>query len=357
MQPYIVEDQSADPVRHTDAWAAFLGARFTKRKELYENFSGREKEIIRKELRRIRYLREYFGGHRLSPSDRFPLVALLEQSHLDWREYATRRCMEELPRCEVEIARASGQQRQKLNRDRLIFKQVQQWPTEQYADLQRSVAPDIYIAGLDAVDDSVDDDPRKSDYGYNGWLMTFKKHQGGVTLNHPLCHGEFPHQKIAMQKLLYDKQNTPLRRSPDKTFLRYFHLQANNMRWVQDAIARYYGEDATEFDVSTSSHQNRFHQASVSKAQSNTERLLTRELWHGQERAGGDTRMPPHSRQIRPRCAVVPSPPWNAPATIEGGGNQARPSDTGDVQSSPRCRDLVLFVSPDKTFGGHSVDV
>jgi hypothetical protein len=233
MQPSIAEDQYADPVAPTDAWAAFLAARFSKRKELYEKFSGHEKEIVRKELRRIRYLRNYFEGHRLSPSDASPLLVSLERAHVLWRERASSRCKEELHRCEVGIASASGYRRQELNRQRAILKQVQQWPTQQYAALRQSVAPESYIAGLDAVDDGIDDNPAESNYGYNGWVIAFKKDQGGVTLDHPLCHGKFPHQKISMQRLLYDKENTPLKRSPDKTQLRYFHMQANNMKWVE----------------------------------------------------------------------------------------------------------------------------
>lgn len=325
MQPYIVQDHYADPIPPNDPWAAFLAARFSKRKELYENLAGHEKESIRKELRRIRYLREYFAT----------LVASLEKSHLLWRERARRQCKDELARCETEIARASGARRELLNRNRLILKQVQQWPTQRYSEFQRSIAPESYIAGLGATDDCVDDDPDESNYGYNGWFMVFEDN-GGVTLDNPLCHGKFPHQKIAMQKLLYDKERTPLKRSHDTRQLRYFHLQANNMKWVEDAIARYYEEDTSDLDAQRGSYQRRLYQPPT-KAQSNTEKLLRRELWHGQDRAGGDPRMPPHARQIRPRCAVMPSPPPNS--------NAPKGQDGRDSSSSTERKDIVLFVS------------
>lgn len=54
-----------------------------------------------------------------------------------------------------------------------------------------------------------------------------------MALEHGLDHGEFPHQAISMRRLLYDKEHTPLRRTTDKTQLRYFHLEANNMKWVE----------------------------------------------------------------------------------------------------------------------------
>lgn len=242
MHPYIVEDLYPDPAPPADAWATFLSARYSRRRDLYDEFSGHEKEIVRKELRRIRYLREYFENHRLSASDSSALVTSMEKSHIDWRDRVSRRCKDELHRCEVGIARASGQRLHELNRQRLILKQVQQWPTQEYAALRHSAAPETYITRLDAVDDSVDDNPAESDYGYNGWVIAFQKGQGGVTLNNPLCHGKFPHQKVSMQRLLYDKEHTPLKRSADGSHLRYFHLQANSMKWVE--VRACYAQDA-----------------------------------------------------------------------------------------------------------------
>jgi len=339
MLPYSVEDQYADPVPITDAWAAFLSARFSRRKELYDGLTGHEKEIVRKELRRIRFLREYFSGHRLSQSDRMTLLISLENAHNRWRDHASRRCRNDLPRVEIEIARADKQRRQLLNRNRLILKQVQQWPSQQYVELRRSVAPETYIEGLESADDSIDDNPGESNYGYNGWIIAFKKGQGGVTMDHPLCHGKFPHQKIAVQKLLYDKEHTPLRRSPDRTQLRYFHLQANNMKWVEDAIARYYEEDDPPFEAHRGLQHRKPFAPGAKKTESNTERLLKRELWHGQERGGGDTHLPPHARQIRPRCALIPSAKWK---TEDGGLGQN--SARFYPRSAFGSQDIVLFV-------------
>ncbi|KAK0654156.1 hypothetical protein QBC41DRAFT_60894 [Cercophora samala] len=342
MQPYIVEDQYADPVPIIDAWAAFLAARFSRRKDLYASFSGHEKEIVRKELRRISFLRDYFSGHRLSQSDRITLLESLQRAHTTWRERASRRCKEDLPRIEIEIARSAGARRQQHNRNRLILKQVQQWPTQQYTNLQRSVAPDSYIEGLYLEEDSIDDDHTVSNYGYNGWLIQFEKGKGGVDLKHPLCHGKFPHQKIAVQKLLYDKDQTPLRRTQDRTKLRYFHLQANNMKWVEDAISRYYGEDDSQFDAHRGLHQRKLYQPGAKKSESNTEKLLKRELWHGQERGGGNSHLSPHSRQIRPRCALIPSPPVKQGNTPSQGCVES--SSAVYHHSSSQPQDIVLFM-------------
>ncbi|KAG7285062.1 hypothetical protein NEMBOFW57_009682 [Staphylotrichum longicolle] len=208
MQRSMAEDVDPDEATPTDAWAAFLSARFSQRKELYRQFSAHEQDLVRKELRRIRYLRAYFEEHRLSPNDTSSLITLLDKSHAGWRESASRRCKDELRRSE-------------------------QWYRSEHARVQQSTAFEDYIPELDAMDDSVDDDPAKTDYGDNGWIIAFKKNQGGVALEHGHCHREFPHQTISMQKLLYDREHTPLRRTADKTQLRYFHLEANNMKWVE----------------------------------------------------------------------------------------------------------------------------
>ncbi|KAH6847764.1 hypothetical protein B0I37DRAFT_151069 [Chaetomium sp. MPI-CAGE-AT-0009] len=345
MPLYIVEDQYVDPAPPTDAWAAFLSARFSKRAELYQSFSDHERDIVRKELRRIRHLRDFFEGHRLSSSDASSLLRSLERAHDTWRNRANRVCKEELHRIEVGIARASGYRRQELNRQRLVLKRVEQWPFLDYSNLQKAVAPESFIPGLDAQDDGLDDNPAEPNYGYNGWVTAFNKGLGGVTLDHPLCHGKFPHQKISMQKLLYDEANTPLKRSSDRTQLRYFHLQANNMKWVEDAIARYYGEDSSQLDAPQGLSQRGLYQPPAKKKQSNTEKLLKRELWHGQERGGGSSHLPAHSRQIRPRCAFVPSAPWN--------GEDARAIHPDDSTSSGQAstyfrssesQDIVLFM-------------
>ncbi|KAK4445615.1 hypothetical protein QBC34DRAFT_413143 [Podospora aff. communis PSN243] len=344
MQPYNVEDSYVDPVPATDVWAVYLAARFSKREELYDSFSAPEKELVRKELRRIRYLREYFGFYRLSPSDP-TLVNSLERAHSRWRERASKRCRDELVRLDGEVAKADKLRRLVIARDRAILGQVQLWQSQVYTEFQQQMSPVSYISGLEAADDSIDDNPREANYGYNGWLIVFEKGKGGVTVDHPLCHGRFPHQKIPVQKLLYAKKETPLKRSKNKKQLRYFHLQANNMKWVEDAISRYYGEEGSEFEGHRKSYQRRLYQHSTSKGESNTEKLLKRELWHGQERGGVDTHMPPHSRQIRPRCAIVPSPPWSSasPDLKEESIPEDAPTETYS-HSSHGSQDIVLFM-------------
>lgn len=335
-QPAPRYDQYVDPLPPIDAWASFLSARYSQRKTLYEGLSPTEKELVRKELRRIRYLRDHFETQRLDPKpNSAPLVVLLDDSRRRWKQQAIQRCKEALAKCDKGLAQPGCNHKPFLLRNHSILLEVQQWSTQPGHDKKRKeLDPESYIDGLEARDDDIDDNPENPNYGYNGWVIVYEKGRGGVTLDHPLIHGQYPHQKISVQKLLYDRDNTPLKRSENKSQLRYFHLQANSMKWVEDAIARYYGE-ASGLDRQRSTI---FRERGISKPMnrlSNTEKLLKRELWHGQERGGIGTHLPPHARQIRPRCAVVPS----APRTP-----RRHPTLGFPMTSNTNTNDVVLFM-------------
>lgn len=66
----------------------------------------------------------------------------------------------------------------------------------------------------------------KKDHDSPGWT--------GADLRHPKCVGKFPNQKIPIQDLLKETDDNPIskRNKPHDT-LRYFHLPANHMHWVE----------------------------------------------------------------------------------------------------------------------------
>jgi hypothetical protein len=55
--PHLIEDQYHDPVPPNDAWAKFLSMRFALRPAFYNSLKTSEKELIRKEVQRIKYFR------------------------------------------------------------------------------------------------------------------------------------------------------------------------------------------------------------------------------------------------------------------------------------------------------------
>lgn len=78
--------------------------------------------------------------------------------------------------------------------------------------------------------------------------------------------------------------------------IRYYHLPANNMDWIEKFMARYYGEvdviDYNDWQLSTTSR----------KGASN---VLRREFWAGQQH--GSAVDPVHARHMRSKLCIIPS--------------------------------------------------
>lgn len=216
---YDVDDLSADPTPPIDAWGQFLSMRYCKRRSFYDRHEPSEQEIIRKEMQRIEYFRDKFKDRHVSPSDATPIVQALELSRTQWRKEAVQRCEKDL---------FDLQGKADESRNRKILRQVQRWGANTSPD---STDTQNAIPSEDGAVNRFTNNPDGPDYGYNGWCIVFEDRKVGV--DDPLCYGQFPHQKISIQELLYSDSESPLKRSDDKTKLRYFHLPANNMTWVQ----------------------------------------------------------------------------------------------------------------------------
>ena len=228
---YTVRDIVPDVVPPMDVWAEYLRVRYSEREAIYRRLDPSGQELIRKEIRRIRYFRHHFRDYRVSSADKLPLVALLDDSRTKWRDAAYKRAAADLARCHKEMERHGDTPRWVRERDILRF--VQTWKSKAYPALQEALYPDTYMGDLESGPDHSEDNPRESNYGYNGWITVWEDGIGGVSMDHPLVHGQFPHQKISIQQLLYNKEQTPLRRSSEKNQFRHFHLPANSMQWVE----------------------------------------------------------------------------------------------------------------------------
>lgn len=330
---YHVDDLYPDTSPHLDAWGEFLRNRYKKRRELFESLDTSGQDLIRKEVRRIRYFRDHFKDYRVFKTDRLPLVALLDDSRTKWRDIAVKRAPDELAKCIKQIDKEG--ERPLLVRNRAILRQVQTWKSSDHAAVQEAFSPDAYMPDLDSGPVNSEDDPKQTDYGYNGWVIVWEEGKGWVSLDHPLVHGEFPHQKISIQQFLYNKEGTPLKRRFGKDQLRYFHLPANNMKWVEEAMSRYYGEDKVEFDGKLVLHLKH-----------NSQRLLRNELWRGQQRGGPN--MPAHARQIGSRCNVVPSAPLPGEKRRPDSAKSSR-EDVAIYVSARKESDLTLRIVTDQT--------
>jgi hypothetical protein len=120
----------------------------------------------------------------------------------------------------------------------------------------------------------------------------------------PGLQNSFPNQKLTVQDLLSDNKSVnPLMQPCEEKEVRYFHLPANNMAWVEEAMARYYQEkrpDPDDFMLNCKTPRSR----------TRTEMLLRPEFWQGQ--CAFDDTSEVHARHMRPFSAFVSVDPTAA---------------------------------------------
>ncbi|KAK4159854.1 hypothetical protein QBC43DRAFT_373536 [Cladorrhinum sp. PSN259] len=97
----------------------------------------------------------------------------------------------------------------------------------------------------------------------------------------------------------------------DPTRIRYFHIPANNMDWVEKAIARYYDEEQPDLSNSISDPPVKTH----------TQMLLRPQLWRGQQQGARSGVV--HARHMRPLCERISS-------------------ETDEIEHNPK--NIVLFM-------------
>ncbi|KAI1637889.1 hypothetical protein F4809DRAFT_660759 [Biscogniauxia mediterranea] len=125
-------------------------------------------------------------------------------------------------------------------------------------------------------------------------IMCFKN---GQPLDMPRIDGTFPSQKIVVKTLLGDNNEAnPLMHTLDDNIIRYVHLPANNMSWVEKAISRYFHEKQLAHDEPYLSNR---YEPSMTKTQS----VLRPEFWALQR--GYNDHSPVHARNMRPFCDSI----------------------------------------------------
>ncbi|KAK3389773.1 hypothetical protein B0H63DRAFT_464311 [Podospora didyma] len=113
----------------------------------------------------------------------------------------------------------------------------------------------------------------------------------------PGLSNSFPSQKVIMSDLLSeDETRNPLMQSVEEGTVRYFHLPANNMAWVEEAMARYYHERPPD-------SEDLFLKSKSRRPRTKTEMLLRPEYWQGQQNYEADSEV--HARHMRPLCSGI----------------------------------------------------
>ncbi|KAH8787787.1 hypothetical protein F5883DRAFT_400901, partial [Diaporthe sp. PMI_573] len=141
-------------------------------------------------------------------------------------------------------------------------------------------------------------------------------------------HEKFPNQKLTVHKALYDTQHNPIYETKDEDdnrYLKYIHLPANHMGWVEQAIARYYGED---FEPKPGHRRM-------------TNQTLAREFWRGQVHGGGLEKHPINTRHLRTRCLSIPL----GPHSMQDAGSNATTGATFHFQEpEQRRKNFAIFL-------------
>jgi hypothetical protein len=79
--------------------------------------------------------------------------------------------------------------------------------------------------------------PDENAYGFSASMILFRN---AMPYTHPDFDGTFPNQEIPVNELFYnkDERKNPLMRPCERDMIRYFHLPANNMIWLEVSTKR-----------------------------------------------------------------------------------------------------------------------
>lgn len=137
---------------------------------------------------------------------------------------------------------------------------------------------------------------KDSDSHYKGLHAGAVFFKDGFPHSHSKLEGTFPHQNMPLVDLLSkDKDRNVLMEECDEGIIRWFHIPANNMAWVEEVIARHYNEDRPP-------RNELFERA---KGGSKTQEILRRVNWRGHSREAINPHIAPHNRQLEPSCEIV----------------------------------------------------
>ncbi|KUJ13404.1 uncharacterized protein LY89DRAFT_721425 [Mollisia scopiformis] len=298
----------------------------SKLKEMQEKGRGKKWERVVHEEERIQQTRINFITNDKNPKNK-QMIDKMKMAKLAWKNEVQERREEYI---------------EKIKR---LPKFPRSWSRSQILDIQL-----LERVGSWKVDDELEDvnlrgDPEE-EYGFKACAIYFKRSYDGWepdTYKHPkFKDGKFPNQKISVHDLIQPSPDNPLSQPCKDDQLRYFHFPSNNMRWIEEAMARYYNEDAG----------NHSDTQMPSKRSSNAEKLLSREYWRGQLHGGGGVggtgpAGPVHARHMRSRCSLIPLDTSSGAWTQRGRTPKAATFPTDPMAAPPprsKAKNFAIFL-------------
>ncbi|KAI1178441.1 hypothetical protein F4777DRAFT_96443 [Nemania sp. FL0916] len=264
---------------------AYLSSRFEKLDEFKAEVTDDKWERIQHELERISSVRKRFKGSNAKKR----LMKDLDESRKKLRDSL----WSNIPQREEEV-------RRRLHKHKPVDKERLDYELAVLKRLRSKTRPN------DEMEQIGKQKEREGLDGFIAGAMFFKKTGSsnswkGIS-NPDYGDARYPNQKVEMRDIL-DLEKSPLAIPLTGSELRYFHLPANNMEWVEKAMVILCGGDPDKPD-----------------ATSKTGHILGRGVWRGQMYGTGErgipshgTRLvkvkeagPIHARHMRSRCSVFP---------------------------------------------------
>lgn len=211
-----VEDLHTDWNVPSNCWDTFASLRFSKRSCFFDGLEEPEQQLIWEKCRRIEFLRRACQETRLYPSDHTPLASMLREARVDWNMAAFDRSKHE----------SMDRTLRMDERSRQILAQVRRRGGSTTRGKQILPIP----SGQEKLD-SVSENSSHTYCGHNVQLVALR--EDGKGIDDPLFHGHFPDQKMPIESLLENGYLTLMPRTQEAESFRYFHLPANNLKWVE----------------------------------------------------------------------------------------------------------------------------
>ncbi|PVH86274.1 hypothetical protein DL98DRAFT_11413 [Cadophora sp. DSE1049] len=330
------DEFAAEPWKHCkDHTNTYLSLRFDKRKDFKSKLDKDRLERVLHEERRIEQTRVNFTSHVKKRHEerlkRFEQTKGHLTSDVEKRDILSLDTMSSLKK-----AKQDWKTEVVGNREEYAAKIRKQPPKFRNQRLDLELLERVKSWNVDDIEEESTLQPKTDlEYGFKACAIYFQKNGSRYeeyTHDHPkFLPGRFPNQKMSVHNILADEAGNPLAESCPPNRLRYFHFPSNNMRWIEKAMARYYGEqDGDHHDDSK-----------PTKEMSKAEKLLSREFWRGQLHGGSGGNGPVHARYMRSRCSIVPEDATSG--TYEQQAVNPRSSSTSISQKSKK-KNFALFM-------------
>ncbi|XMA07793.1 hypothetical protein WAI453_000584 [Rhynchosporium graminicola] len=282
---------------------------------------------IDREITRIRKLREGFETTKRNEPD----IELFKYRQAMWRRYARKTCEDNVSDIEPRVAKlvASKKIESKEHGDRRIriekniLRAVSSWTMPHEPPLPK-ILEDAKKADADAaalikdplthliekvtnrfkpkeeiilkpklerqatVDTSRDFKLPEDSYGISVHKLTLRQPD-----TCPSSYMSYDTDRYPLKEVLLAGNRNPLTKACEPNTIRYFHFPANNMHWIEEAIARYHDEP-TPGEFNYRQHDN------YCKKSSN---ILCRQFWTSLQHGG--VYDPVHARHMRSHCSLI----------------------------------------------------